>query len=66
MASRVALAGVFGDLIGIREVFLVSGAIVIMGGLAAAALYRGAGDADAAATNPTRPDVVSGLEEGAR
>lgn len=64
--GSMALAGVLGDLIGIREVFVASGAIVVAGGLLAAALYRGAGSAVAAATESTRPDVMSGLEEGAR
>lgn len=62
--GSMALAGVFGDLVGIREVFVASGAIVVVGGLLAAGLYRGADQAAAPAPKSTRPDVRSGLEEG--
>ena len=62
--SRVA--GVFGDLIGIREVFVAAGVIVVAGGLLSAALYRGAVSADPRARESTRPDAMSGLEEGVR
>lgn len=40
--ASMALAGVFGDLVGIRNVFLLGGAVVFAGGLVAALLYRGA------------------------
>lgn len=63
--GSMALAGVFGDLIGIREVFVASGVIVVAGGLLAAVLYRGAGDARASSLESPRPDTVSGLEDGA-
>ncbi|MGZ8438750.1 MAG: MFS transporter, partial [Candidatus Limnocylindrales bacterium] len=43
--ASMALAGVFGDLIGIRTVFLLGGGVVVAGGLAAVVLYRGAGSA---------------------
>ena len=38
--SSMALAGVLGDLIGIRNVFLVAGGIGVCAGLAAAAVFR--------------------------
>jgi MFS family permease len=40
--ASMALAGIFGDLVGIRTVFLLAGAVVFTGGLAAVVLYRGA------------------------
>jgi DHA3 family macrolide efflux protein-like MFS transporter len=41
--ASMALAGAFGDLLGIREVFFASAAIVLSGGVLAAVLYRGTG-----------------------
>ena len=40
--ASMALAGVFGDVLGIREVFFAAAAIVITGGLLSAVLYRSA------------------------
>lgn len=40
--ASMALAGVFGDLLGIREVFFAASVVVVTGGLLAAVLYRGA------------------------
>lgn len=39
--ASMALAGAFGDLLGIREVFFLAAAIVIGGGIVSALLYRG-------------------------
>jgi MFS transporter, DHA3 family, macrolide efflux protein len=41
----MALAGVFGDLVGVRNVFVLAGVVVFTGGVAAAVLYRGTGPA---------------------
>ena len=41
--ASMALAGVFGDLVGVRMVFALAGAVVFAGGVAAALLYRSAG-----------------------
>ena len=49
--ASMALAGAFGDLLGIREVFFVAAAIVIGGGIASALLYRGT-DRGAASASP--------------
>jgi len=40
--ASMALAGVFGDLVGVRSVFLLGAVVVGLGGLAAVLLYRGA------------------------
>ena len=61
--ASMALAGLFGDLIGIREVFFVAAAIVVGGGVLSAILYRGA-EPDAASEptaleSPTRTGVVA-------
>jgi hypothetical protein len=56
--ASMALAGVFGDLLGIREVFFAASVIVVTGGLLAAVLYRGArgpAPAVAAASVPDSP-----------
>jgi MFS family permease len=50
--ASMALAGVFGDLLGIREVFFAAAVIVVGGGLVAAALYRGTAPEAAARTEP--------------
>jgi MFS family permease len=55
--GSMLLAGAFGDLIGIREVFFVAAAIVIGGGILSAALYRGVSRESA------KPDMVPGFEE---
>ena len=44
IASRL-FAGVFGDLLGVRTVFLLAGAIILAGGGLAVALYRRAAEA---------------------
>lgn len=48
----MALAGIFGDVLGIREVFFAAAAIVIAGGVLAAVLYRGAMPASASLGEP--------------
>jgi predicted MFS family arabinose efflux permease len=50
--ASMALAGAFGDLLGIREVFFAASLIVITGGILAALLYRGVPSATPA-TPPT-------------
>ena len=45
----MALAGVFGELVGVRNVFMLAGVVVFAGGMAAAVLYRGTGEATIAA-----------------
>ena len=42
--ASMMLAGVFGDLVGVRMVFFIGGAVVVVGGIAAGLLYRGARD----------------------
>ena len=49
----MALAGVFGDLAGVRNVFMLAGVVVFIGGVAAAVLYRGTGPATI--MTPLRP-----------
>jgi MFS family permease len=63
--GSMALAGLFGDLLGIREVFLLGGAIVLVGGLLSALLYRGERGADALGGDPDmpRPGSTPGLDE---
>lgn len=39
--ASMLFAGVFGDVLGVRTVFLMAGAIVLTGGLVALGLYRG-------------------------
>ena len=39
--ASMLFAGVFGDLLGVRTVFLLAGAIVTAGGVLALILYRG-------------------------
>lgn len=64
--ASMALAGVFGDVLGIREVFLLGGAFVLIGGVLAALLYRGAA-LPTAGTDPgpdmPRPGSTPGLDE---
>lgn len=57
--ASMALAGIFGDLLGIREVFFAAAAIVITGGIVSGVLYRGA----STAPDVPRPGVTPGLEE---
>ena len=59
--ASMALAGAFGDVLGIREVFFVGAAIVIGGGVLAGVLYRTAPRPVAADT--LRPGARPGLEE---
>jgi DHA3 family macrolide efflux protein-like MFS transporter len=63
--ASMALAGVFGDVLGIREVFLLGGGFVLVGGVLAALLYRGAviptGSADPGPDMP-RPGSTPGLD----
>lgn len=39
--ASMALAGIFGDLVGVRAVFVLGALVVGLGGIAAAILYRG-------------------------
>jgi len=57
--ASMALAGAFGDLLGIREVFFLSAAIVVGGGLLSAVLYRGT------AADTAKPGVTPGFERSA-
>jgi len=59
--TSMALAGAFGDVLGIREVFFVGAAIVIGGGVLAGVLYRTAPRPVTA--DATRPGARPGLEE---
>lgn len=52
--ASMVFAGVFGDLVGVRTVFLLSGAVVLAGGALSLVLYRGI--AITAATDPA-PDT---------
>ena len=70
--ASMALAGVFGDVLGIREVFFAAAAIVISGGLLSAVLYRSVGAPSPVAATPEagspapdmpRPGTRPGLEE---
>jgi sugar phosphate permease len=56
--ASMLFAGVFGDLLGIRTVFLLSGAIVLGGGVLSLVLYRGL----APATDPD-PTIAAQDEE---
>jgi sugar phosphate permease len=58
--GSMVLAGAFGDLIGIREVFLVAAVIVVGGGILSAALYRGAVAHETA--DATKPGTTPGFE----
>ena len=59
--ASMALAGAFGDVLGIREVFFVGAAIVIGGGILAGVLYRTA--PRPAVADTVRPGTRPGLEE---
>jgi MFS family permease len=68
--ASMALAGAFGDVLGIREVFFAAAAIVVTGGLVSAALYRSAPVPATPASGPAadaldmpRPGARPGLEE---
>ena len=71
--ASMALAGAFGDVLGIREVFFASAAIVIVGGLVSGVLYRtaprpatpapGPAAATGAAPDAPRPGARPGVEE---
>ena len=67
--ASMALAGAFGDIIGIREVFYAGAIIVVGGGILSAVLYRGTtaaapGRATAVeAPDSARPGSTPGLEE---
>lgn len=50
--ASMALAGIFGDVLGIREVFFAAAAIVIVGGVVSWALYRGAATETAIRAEP--------------
>jgi len=39
--ASMLFAGVFGDVLGVRTVFLLAGAVVLTGGVLAGLLYRG-------------------------
>jgi sugar phosphate permease len=53
--ASMVLAGAFGDVLGIREVFFVAAAIVIAGGVLSGFLYRTAPVTDGAASDDRRP-----------
>jgi sugar phosphate permease len=55
--ASMLFAGVFGELLGVRTVFLVAGAIVTAGGLLALVLYRGA-IPDTQTAPPDRPGTT--------
>ena len=59
--TSMAMAGAFGDVLGIREVFFVGAVIVIGGGVLAGVLYRTASRPVTA--DATRPGARPGLEE---
>ncbi len=61
--ASMALAGAFGDLLGIREVFFVSAVIVVGGGILSAALYRSASVPTVSPSGPT-PDPQPADEAG--
>jgi hypothetical protein len=69
--ASMALAGAFGDVLGIREVFFVAATIVVGGGLVSAVLYRSApvpvtptpGPAAETVADMPRPGTRPGLEE---
>ena len=50
-------AGVFGDLLGVRTVFLLAGAIVTAGGVLALVLYRGVAVETDGAPRPSGDEV---------
>jgi MFS family permease len=50
--ASMLFAGVFGDLLGVRTVFLLSGAVVLAGGVLSLVLYRGIAPASAPAQAP--------------
>jgi len=53
--TSMLLAGIFGDLVGVRAVFFVGGALVVLAGLASAVLYRGAATEAAEAAEAAGP-----------
>ena len=53
--ASMLFAGVFGDVLGVRMVFLLAGAVVLTGGLLSLVLYRGAGEPDPAVTTEPAP-----------
>ena len=55
--ASMLFAGVFGELLGVRTVFLLAGAIVTAGGLLALVLYRGVAP-DTQTTPPDRPGTT--------
>jgi len=59
--ASMLFAGVFGELLGVRIVFLLAGGVVTAGGLLALVLYRGV----APETQPTLPDRPGTTVEGA-
>ena len=59
--ASMALAGAFGDVLGIREVFFAGAAVVITGGILAGLLYRTAPRSVVA--DAPRPGARPGLEE---
>jgi MFS transporter, DHA3 family, macrolide efflux protein len=66
--ASMALAGIFGDIIGIREVFFASAVIVVVGGIISGLLYRGTsvaapGGSVVEAADSARPGATPGLEE---
>ena len=61
--ASMALAGAFGDVLGIREVFFASAVIVVGGGLLAGALYRTAPAPRDESADVPRPGTRPGLEE---
>jgi MFS family permease len=61
--ASMLFAGVFGDVLGVRTVFLMAGSIVLAGGALALLLYRGAvanSDATRAATATIEDERTAG------
>ena len=65
--ASMALAGVFGELIGVRSVFFVGALVVGAGGVASFLLYRGIGAGEAAgAAEPAEPAELTRDADPAR
>lgn len=61
--ASMALAGAFGDVLGIREVFLASAVIVVGGGILSGALYRSASVPTVSPSGPTPDPLPVGAPE---
>ncbi len=58
--ASMAVAGIFGQLIGVRMVFFVGALVIGIAGIAAAALYRGVGTAERESVVDESTDASSG------